>query len=127
MSAQRLLFAQLIVAVLLNIVQRVGLYYFSVDPNNGFFALSHFLGGVWIALFIAWGYASFEKRFYPVIAVLAAFGVGLCWEYFEVAAGMTFVDAPRYMTDTISDIVMDTVGGAFVAFVALKGGFFRKQ
>jgi hypothetical protein len=81
-----------------------------------FSASAHFLGGIWVALFAAWGLnvLRFPRGF--LIYVAAALVFGICWEIYEFMIGATHF--PAGTVDTVTDIFMDIVGGAFGAFFA---------
>lgn len=77
----------------------------------------HFLAGVVVASVVLW-VLTFEipptsnltrYRFALVFGVTLA--VGIAWEVFEYAAGITRGE-PGYWFDTLHDLVMDGVGGA---------------
>lgn len=73
--------------------------------------MSHFLGGLWVAFAISWLLALMGKRPSVIACLIAAPLVGFLWEYFEVVASLTYPEFPGYRTDTISDLVIDTLGG----------------
>jgi hypothetical protein len=82
--------------------------------------LMHFLGGLWVGIS---AYFFIYKRGFPgshylqsvnkIIVVLAVtLIVGLIWEVFEYANGLTFVLGDEsYYLDTCYDIIMDLLGG----------------
>jgi len=126
MRARRLLFAQLSVLILLRISQSIGIYYFDVSPNNEFFAITHFLGGVWAALFIVWVHSVAKKETPIALCIFAAFGVGVFWELFEITTGLTILESSRYTSDTLSDIAMDMFGGLLGGLLARSSVFNEK-
>ncbi len=71
--------------------------------------LTHFLGGLWVALAAVWllSYAGKRSSLLKIICIVMLIGVG--WEVFEVAAGI-----PReanFMFDSSLDLTMDYIGG----------------
>lgn len=92
--------------------------------------LTHFLLGLWIAMSFLWLFFQFgfvniiknSKNNNLKIALLSSFFIGIAWEIFEYHFGISFVSAPNYLTDTITDISFDLIGG-FVAyhFFVFKG------
>ena len=114
------LFLQAFTLIALYITQQIGFYYFDQDPNNGFFAISHILGGIWVAFAVSWLLALMSKRPSMIACVILALLVGVVWEYFEVVAFLTYPEFPGYISDTISDLVMDTLGGLLGAIIALR-------
>ncbi len=78
----------------------------------------HFFAGLWVALAAAW-LMMLTKREPRLISVVAcALAIGIAWEIFEVAIGMTF--ARNYWLDTALDLMMDIIGGAAGFFCARK-------
>ncbi|MEK9177375.1 MAG: hypothetical protein AAB923_03700 [Patescibacteria group bacterium] len=77
----------------------------------------HFLGGLLVGLSFTWllAYefvaATRRTRARFVLVMAAVLIVGLLWEYFEYAIGVTKGQA-GYWQDTAGDIVMDILGGA---------------
>jgi len=74
----------------------------------------HFLGGICVALGI-WSLPFFRislpSRFETLLFYgSAALGVGVLWEVFEVAIGVS-VTQTGYVFDTVLDLVMDVSGG----------------
>jgi hypothetical protein len=111
MFARRLLFAQLFVLLFVHLTQRVGMYYFDLNPNNAYFVITHLLGGLWAGFFAAWLFALRGRKPSIIACVVAALTLGIVWELFEVVADLNFVEAPAYMSDTLSDLLMDMLGG----------------
>lgn len=79
--------------------------------------LVHFLSGACVALGFGWAWYGLRNRvpsrrafFFNTLA--AVIFVGLLWEVYELAYGITsLADGMRYVTDTVSDVTMDTLGG----------------
>lgn len=89
----------------------------------------HFLGGVWLAGMALWWYSSLKlviDDFLRILAIalLAAFGIGLIWEMYEGGVGLVTVGHINAMSDTLSDLSFDTLGGVVVA---LWTWFMRKK
>mgnify|MGYP001576010824 CR=1 FL=1 len=91
--------------------------------------LMHFLGGAWISAFALW-FIFFsnlvnlnQKNNLPnflITAFCMVLLVGIGWEIFEFKAGLSFfspltLSARGYWMDTISDVVLDLIGGIVVA------------
>lgn len=76
----------------------------------------HFLGGFWVAMVVVslWAVFNKNKTTYPKIftIVLWVTMVGVLWEVFELWIGATELsDGINFITDTLSDILMDILGG----------------
>ena len=79
----------------------------------------HFLGGLWTGLFILWSVylSGFPLNFVQramsmlTVALLGVVGVGVIWELFELISRATLVSQDAYVTDTVLDLIMDTLGG----------------
>ncbi|MBP6866324.1 MAG: hypothetical protein KBC12_02145 [Candidatus Pacebacteria bacterium] len=82
----------------------------------------HFLGGMWVAMLLAW-YLSDDRFSTDSVGrvILGAFIVGLSWEVFELLLNEQFVQNAYDLPDTLSDIFFD-LSGAFTAvfYVALR-------
>jgi len=91
--------------------------------------LMHFLGGAWVAAFSLW-FIFFSNILnikrennlssFLVTAFCAVLLVGIGWEIFEFKAGLSFfspltLSTRGYWMDTISDLILDLIGGMFVA------------
>ncbi len=81
----------------------------------------HILGGVLVGVAVLYAYhfvfvkASLDKnkRTTWLILLASVFFVGVGWEYFEFAKGITFNMIGSYRTDVLKDIIMDMLGGTF--------------
>lgn len=90
--------------------------------------LTHFLGGLWVALAASWliAYTGREATLLRIIAAAMLIGIG--WELFEFFAGI-----PReanYVFDTSLDLSMDFCGGLVGFLLAsrlLKSGTIQSQ
>src|SRR3989344_497735 len=114
---ERLLF--LIQALVLAVVATVHiaalqLYLYWYFPWLDLFV--HFAGGLWVALAATWLvlFARREPRF--LILIFAVITVGILWEFFEMAIGMT--NEENYFLDTALDLAMDYMGGVAGYFIA---------
>jgi len=86
----------------------------------------HFAGGVWLAGMAVWWFLPPFKDMHAVsfmrilfIGLGAALGIGLAWELYEAIVGLLTVGHANAMSDTLSDLFFDTVGGTTVAFFTL--------
>jgi hypothetical protein len=115
-------FALLILIALLHYIALDRAYYWTVSWYD---IMMHFLGGLWVALFIVW---VVQSNIFPFLRshlsfaslLVCVIGVGLVWEYYEIFFGLTFVTDPEYWGDTALDLVMDTVGGSIGTFISKK-------
>lgn len=87
----------------------------------------HFLAGVVIGMTVILFLQTFSKAFESdkknviVASVLFALFIGLLWEYFELYFEITsFNDGMQYVTDTTSDIILDTLGGYLGTLYSFK-------
>jgi len=87
----------------------------------------HFLGGVAVGLFAIWvfehisGYNLWTNIRILIWGLVMVLTVGVLWEIFEIYVGFTdFGDGMQYVTDTISDLVLDSVGGILGLIYGLK-------
>lgn len=94
-----------------------GLYY-QIDSYDIFM---HILGGVGIGLFSAallrsYRYGAFFSRKNIVLMVIV---VGIVWELFEIYFKLTGhpLWTKLYYIDTVKDLVDDTIGGVFIAWI----------
>lgn len=76
----------------------------------------HFLGGFWLALATAWTLGRVNVSPSILKVLLGVVIVGLGWEFFEVLAYNSPLDAPFNTTDTLSDICFDLAGGLAALF-----------
>ncbi|MBI4093951.1 hypothetical protein HY417_03225 [Candidatus Kaiserbacteria bacterium] len=76
--------------------------------------LTHFLGGVWSALFFYWVMIA-SSRSPSVLSIIAyVLVLGVAWEVFELTVGISA--GAHYARDTLSDLFMDFVGACVVVF-----------
>ena len=89
--------------------------------------LTHFLGGLWVAISFLWLFFQFgfvnifknDKNYNLLVAFFGSLFVGVFWEIFEYYFGLTAVNASNYVIDTVTDISFGLVGGfaAYCIFV----------
>lgn len=111
MPFRALFIAQLVVIVCLGVLHVGALAYSLYWHYPWLDVLSHFLGGLWVALALAWLAHRVNVPVRAFHLFLGVFAVGIGWEVFEVVAGI-----PResnWLFDTSIDLVMD-LGGALV-------------
>ena len=84
--------------------------------------LMHFLGGFWVALFIAF-LLSYKKETSPDFSLkffIKIIGgvllVGILWELFEVSINSISVKETFDVADTLSDLFFDIVGSIIALF-----------
>jgi magnesium-transporting ATPase (P-type) len=113
-------FALLFIVAVLNLV---GVYLYLNWSIWWFDMLLHFLAGITMGmatiLFLQYFFNtkifSFSKLL--LISITVGLVIGLLWEIYELYFGITsFSDGVIYVTDTISDLVLDVVG-AFLGYL----------
>jgi hypothetical protein len=90
----------------------------------------HFLAGVCVGLAIL---LFFQEDYYVqnklkaiLFVILGAFFIGILWEIYELIFGITSLsDGIHYVTDTVSDLIMDIVGGFFGSLYGFR--LLKKQ
>ena len=84
----------------------------------------HFFGGLWVALTSFWLYITIgsdknpSKRCTALIVLLGVFIVGIGWEIFEYASGLSLGE--NFILDTTIDLIMDVLGGGLGLFYLLS-------
>jgi len=80
--------------------------------------MMHFLGGAWIAVVALWFFyfsghlkTKIKTSRAIFIAITSAIIIGILWEVYELIIGLTLW--PEDSFDTITDVVMDTLGAMF--------------
>ena len=71
--------------------------------------VAHLLGGVSLGIFIPF----FFPQRYRFLSLFFLLLLVISWEVFEVFVLQIAVEAPTYLTDTIVDVVIGFVSGAF--------------
>ncbi len=119
MSRSRLLIAMLLLVCIVA-AMHISALVFSLYWRYIWFDMpTHFLGGVFISLLLLWtcyfsGYVRYtvtpSTRAIFLCMVIGTLLVGIGWEVFERAMGLTW-SAKGYWLDTSLDLLMDTLGG----------------
>jgi len=89
--------------------------------------LMHFLGGLWVGLFVFWLLKIKDISFSSVSKIL--FGVliiGALWEIFEIVVNNLIAKNTFNVTDTVTDLIMDMIGGVVSIFYFSKDIFSEK-
>ncbi len=86
--------------------------------------MTHFLGGVWVALAVLWvinmpPFAWVRSRTDLLSVVLLTLIVGSAWEIYEVFFGFADPNALKYIGDTLIDLCMDTLGSVAVVLLGV--------
>jgi uncharacterized membrane protein YjdF len=69
----------------------------------------HFLGGIWVGLACLWLIAVARRPIPALLTIfLMVFAVGIAWEIYEYAFGIS--GGPMYVYDTAKDLLMDCLG-----------------
>lgn len=104
-----------------------GLYY-RIDSYDIFM---HILGGVGIGLFAAALLRSYRSGMYfsKKNVVYMVVIVGIVWELFEIYYQITGhpLWTELYYIDTVKDLIDDTIGGTFIAWVLGRGKSERSR
>jgi hypothetical protein len=104
--------------VLMAHISGLGGLYYQIDSYDIFM---HILGGVGIGLFAVALLRSYRSGmfFSRRNVVLSVIMVGVVWEVFEMYFNLTGhpLWTKLYYIDTVKDLVDDTVGGVFVAWI----------
>lgn len=113
--------------VLVGVLDLMGIYLYLYWTVWWFDMVTHFLAGgvVGLATLLAWQKFSVftEGKIGKIIwsAVIGGLVVGLLWEEFELYFDLTsFSDGMAYVTDTVSDLILDTVGAFLGALYGMK-------
>ena len=83
----------------------------------------HFSGGAWLAAFGVWWQYSKKQVTVPTFSALLAvclvyaLSIGLLWEAYEAVVGFITVGHANAMSDTLSDLFFDSLGGSVVAIL----------
>lgn len=116
-----------IVLCAIGIIHVAGLIYFLYWKFWWLDGVSHFLGGFWAGGIVLWGYVyirdstpnKFSNIFYILLAISAAFLIGIWWEIYEVLIRSAELPHEDYFFDTIADLIADTVGAFFAGLYFL--------
>lgn len=104
----RLLLIQLSVLFVLAVLQFLGEAHFLQWRFWWYDIMLHFLGGLWVGLFLVWILRRVEKNASLIFVVVGVLCIGIAWELFEIVIGSP--RETRYYLDTIIDLIMDVVG-----------------
>ena len=93
-------------------------YYWTISWYD---IMMHFLGGVWTTLFVLWclnmdDSGRLSQFAQPRFIITFVFFVGVFWELYELAFGITFISDANYAFDTTLDMVMDIAGAVTTTF-----------
>ena len=118
MSKKPLFWEMFLFVVCMGALNAVALYFFLYWKIKEFDSLVHFVAGVAVSLSILWLYfcsslfnpAKRNFKDFIFISIFGIIAVGVFWEIFELATGVTSVTDFEYYYDTILDLVMDTLG-----------------
>jgi hypothetical protein len=129
MIRTKLLAASLVSITLISLLHHAALHYHWYFTHRWIDIVMHVLGGFWIAvsacyfaiIFMHDESVLYDKKHLARIIFVAVFIVGTIWEFFEFFSGNTFLHTANFWTDTISDMINNFIGGAFVyLYVILK-------
>ena len=121
---QRLVKKALLLGIIIFVVNLLANTFYWYTSIFGFDKFMHTLGGVFIVLIVAAFYTrelqTKEKSEIFVSLVLAAFVVGLMWEYYEYVV-QAFIKGVQLanITDSIGDLIFDSIGGIVGAFFVI--------
>jgi hypothetical protein len=111
------------VAILIGVLQLLGV------RENLFYMIPwydwpmHFLGGFWIGLiFAVCSVSFFQTRSSSVrvsVILIGTITVGVLWEFFELYLGITALSDLGYHFDTFHDLLMDALGGITAAYLSV--------
>ena len=86
--------------------------------------MMHILGGVGVGLFLAAIFKSYKSGvlFERRTIIIGVIFVGLVWEVFEMYYHLTAYPlwTKLYYLDTVKDLIDDTIGGAFIAYIVTR-------
>jgi hypothetical protein len=89
--------------------------------------LVHFLAGTTVSMATLWFWPHINKiKIHTtvqiiIVAIIGTIIVGIVWEIYELYFHITSLsDGISYITDTVSDLIMDISGGFFGAWHALR-------
>lgn len=110
-------FALLLVVVAL---YAVGLYWYLFWRIWWYDMPMHFLGGLWVGLCTGWLLEWFQvPRRRDITIFLASLAVGVAWEVFEYAVGLTRGEI-GFVFDTAHDLLNDVAGGLLAALIITR-------
>lgn len=75
--------------------------------------LMHAIGGFLVGLLaLMQSGKTMTRRQMILRAIVGSLAVGILWEIFEYETGFALATAPNYIFDTVTDLILDGVGGA---------------
>jgi hypothetical protein len=99
----------------------------------------HFLGGFWLGLGALWTYfysGLFKAipqehrtaRYAWLLAITSALVLGFIWEVYEYGLDILHERTDLYdMIDTLSDLLLDIIGGTVATFMFVMGNNHKKE
>lgn len=108
MSDRRLLYAVALLIASIAVIHIASLQWYLYWQFVWLDVPVHFLGGVWIALFVIWvlGRIGRSPGLLEIVVWVAL--VGVAWELFELWGGIPMED--NFAFDTALDLLMDLIG-----------------
>ena len=110
------------ILVVIALMHQIGMAYHWYLYFWWFDVVLHFLGGIWIGGMTLWFYflTGTKKNVTTnvhvfVIAGITVLIIGVAWEIFQIVIFTGVIDEDGYMFDTISDLILDTLGGLTAA------------
>jgi len=112
----------------LNYIAGMFYYYWTIGWFDSFV---HFLAGISMGLFSIWIYFQSglfvksipERRQAVLISIICVLVIGIGWEIFEYANGLT-QSTESYSLDTIHDLISDTLGALVAGGLAMQKKFY---
>lgn len=113
-----------VVVASLNYIAGIFYYYWTIGWFDSFV---HFLAGISIGLISIWIYFQSglfkqsipEKREAVLISIICVLVIGIGWEIFEYANGLT-QSTESYSLDTVHDLISDTLGALVAGGLAIQ-------
>ena len=120
MHNRTLFFTQAFVLLCVGTLHIAALHWYLYWHYAWFDLITHFLGGMWVALLSAWliTFKAGPIRAREIIGIVLVVGIG--WELFELFFGLTSIADRGYAFDTAHDLLMDFCGGLVGFFVAKR-------
>lgn len=89
--------------------------------------IMHFLGGFWVGLLALYIFEPSRIYFKSIFHVLLlVFFIGVGWEVFEIFVDKVVTQNSFNLTDTLSDMFFDLLGGVFAIFYFIKRIIFKE-
>ncbi len=120
MHRHRILAIALLLAILVGTLHSFAIRYYLYWRFPYFDMLPHGAAGVMVGILVYFlARHKLEAKDAWWLAFLGAIAVGITWEFFEYAVGVT-KNEPGIVFDTIKDLCMDTLGGLLGATITYK-------